>query len=225
MRTTDEAAAAARVSYNLAADRYHELFHDEMLGKPYDRALLDRLARGLPAGARVLDAGCGPCAPAGRHLITGGARIIGVDISDRCVILARGSDLHGMHFAQADLARLPFSDAVFDGILAYYSLIDTPKALLGSLLSEFRRVITPGGMLLVVVKAGLDEGVARELLGIETTIWLARFTAEEITRFLTGAGFELEFLESRAPYESEIDIARIYAVCRRVDDGGVRPEE
>jgi SAM-dependent methyltransferase len=215
MQTTDDAAAAARIAYNLAADRYHERFHDEMCDKPYDRALLDRLAESLAPGALVLDAGCGPCAPAGRHLRQRGARVIGIDISDRCVILAR-EHVRELRFAQADLARLPFSGGVFDGILAYYSLIDTPKALLAVLASELCRVLAPGGRLLVVVKAGLDEGISHDLLGIATNIWFARFTPQEIAQLLTDAGLEVELLESRAPYELEIGIERIYAVGRRV---------
>jgi len=203
--------ARTRKAYNLAAQRYHDLFHNEMSEKEYDRDLLDRFACGLGGESLVCDAGCGPSAQIGRYLFDKGIPVIGVDISDECVRLAR-RHIPGMKFRKADIGRMPFAADVFDGVIAYYSIIDTPKRRVGRIFREFRRVLKPGGRLLVAVKAGVGEGFQPELLGIETPIWFALFTEEEIAGYFAGAGFRLEFLEKRDPYGFEIKVERIFAI-------------
>ena len=203
--------ARTRQAYNLAAQRYHDLFHNEMSEKAYDRDLLDRFARGLGKESLVCDAGCGPSAHIGHYVFDKGIPVVGVDISDQCVELAQRHN-PGMEFARADIGALPFADRTFDGIIAYYSIIDTPKEHVSRIFREFRRVLKPQGRLLTAVKAGDGEGYQPELLGIETPIWFALFTEEEIAGYFAGAGFRLEFLEKRDPYGFEIKVERIFAI-------------
>jgi SAM-dependent methyltransferase len=78
--------------------------------------LVDRL--GLPPGARVLDVGCGP----GRHahaLARLGFEVVGVDISDRFVALAREGVPPGssVRFERADARALVF-DSEFDAVIS-----------------------------------------------------------------------------------------------------------
>ena len=203
-----------RRAYNLAAARYHELFHDEMREKAYDRELLDRFARDLDGDSLVCDAGCGPSGHIGRYVFEKGIPVVGVDISDRCVELARETN-PDMRFERCDLAGMPFPDGTFDGVIAYYSIIDTPKIHVGRLFREFHRVLVPGGVLLVAAKAGTTEGYLTELLGIPTEIYFAFFTRDEIRRYLQEALFEVELLEQRDPYQSEITVERIFAMGRK----------
>lgn len=203
-----------RQAYNLTAQKYHDLFHDEMNQKERDRKLLDDFALRLKKGSRLCDAGCGPSAHIGRYLSDKGLRVIGVDIADRCIELAR---IHnpGMDFQQGDLAQLPFEAASFDGIVSYYSIIHTPKCYMHEIFNEFIRILKPGGIVLIAVKAGRTEGYVTDLLGIETELYFAFFTEEELSQYLERAGFQVEYLEKRRPYDFEIDIERIYAIGRK----------
>jgi SAM-dependent methyltransferase len=75
-------------------------------------------ALGLAPGARVLDVGCGP----GRHshaLATRGFDVVGVDISERFVTLARENAPAGssVAFERADARSLAF-DAEFDAVIS-----------------------------------------------------------------------------------------------------------
>jgi len=211
MEPLEVVSEKTRRAYNRAADRYDELFHDELLRKPYDLMLLDSFARRFDPGARVLDAGCGPCAHAGRMLFDRGFDVVGVDISDRCVELARQRN-PGMTVERADMAALPFDDGWFRGILAYYSIIDTPKRFVPGLFREFRRVLATGGSLLVAVKSGDGEGWQQSLLGIEAEIYVTAFRDSEIRRLLEESAFHVESIETREPYEFEIEARRIYAM-------------
>jgi SAM-dependent methyltransferase len=208
------AHAKARRAYDLAAQTYHDRFHDEMREKAYDRALLDRFAERLPAGALVCDAGCGPSAHIGRYLADKGLKVVGVDISDRCVEMA-GKLNPDMSFKREDMLTMSFDRDIFDGVVSYYSIIHTPKAAAGRFFREFHRVLKPEGRLLVAVKAGSEEGYLPELIGIKAEIYFSLFDEKEIAAYFEKAGFLVEWLERRNPYDFEIKNERIFAVGRK----------
>ena len=148
MDSLEDVNAKTRRAYNLAAERYHELFRNEMNEKDYDRNLLDRFASHFGRDSLVCDAGCGPSGHIGRYLFDKGIPVLGVDIADRCVELARHHN-PAMRFERGDIGELAFEAETFDGIIAYYSIIDTPKSYVGRLFREFHRVLKRGGRLLV----------------------------------------------------------------------------
>jgi SAM-dependent methyltransferase len=200
-----------RQAYNLAAQRYHDLFHDEMNEKEYDRRLLDSFAGRFNKDSLICDAGCGPSGHIGRYVFDKGIQVVGVDISDKCVELARQYNPK-MRFERGDIGNLAFDDSSFDGMISYYSIIDTPKKYVSRIFSEFHRVLKPDGHLLVAVKAGTTEGYIKDLLGLKTEIYFTLFTEKEITSYFEKAGFLLEFIERRNPYDFEISNERIFAI-------------
>jgi len=203
-----------RRAYNLAAQKYHDLFHDEMNEKEYDRHLLDNFARNFDKGSLICDAGCGPSGHIGRYLFDKDIPVLGVDISDRCVELAKNYNPE-MKFMCEDIGKMSSADETFDGIIAYYSIIDTPKNSVHRIFKEFYRVLKQGGLLLMAVKAGDSEGYLNELLGFESKIYFSLFTQDEIRSYFEKEGFSIEFLEQRNPYDFEINAERIFAIGRK----------
>lgn len=203
-----------RLAYNLVADKYHSLFANELSEKEYDRMLLDFFAERLKNGSLICDAGCGPSGHVGRYLANKGLIISGIDLSDRCIELA--SILNpDIHFVREDMAEMSFENESFDAVVSYYSLIHTPKNLVPLVLMEFQRVLKPGGYLLVAVKAGSDESLQNELLGIETEILLSLFSENEIREYLIKSGFDIFFIEKREPYDFEIKYDRVFVIGRK----------
>jgi SAM-dependent methyltransferase len=110
------------------------------------RAELDRLE--LPAGARVLDAGCG----SGRtlqELTAYGAEIHGIELEPEAADVARSRG-HG-EIRIGRLEELPYADGWFDLITCLDVIEHTPDDRVA--LRELRRVSKAGGWLLVTVPA------------------------------------------------------------------------
>jgi len=200
-------------SFNLAAEKYYELFKDEMKQKEYDRVLLDKFASNFDSKSKICDVGCGP-GHITRYLFDKGLNILGVDISERCIQIAQRENPK-MRFQVMDMARLDIADESIDGIVSFYSIIHTPKRLIHILFHEFNRVLKKGGKILVVVKKGNTEGYVDELEGFKTRLYFTNFTEEELKSYLQTCGFELIFLETRQPYDFEIPVERIYAIGKK----------
>jgi ubiquinone/menaquinone biosynthesis C-methylase UbiE len=202
-----------RKSFNLAAEKYYELFKDEMRQKKYDRVLLDEFARNFDSDSIIFDVGCGP-GHITSYLADKGLNILGIDISERCIEIAR-REHPKLRFRVMDMAKLDIADESIDGIVSFYSIIHTPKRFVHRLFHEFSRVLKEGGVILVVVKKGSTEGYVDELLGFKTRLHFTSFTEEEVGNYLRNSGFEAVFLEARQPYDFEIPVERIYAVGRK----------
>ena len=161
------------------------------------------------------DAGCGPSGHIGRYLFDKGIKVVGVDISEKCIELARLNNPE-MKFECADIGNMPFDNNSFDGLISYYSIINTPKIYINRIFTEFSRVLKTDGYLLVAVKAGTSEGYINDLLGIKTKIYSTLFTLNEITSYFKDSGLIIEFIDKRNPYDFEISNERIFAIGRKI---------
>ncbi|HEX3689367.1 MAG TPA: class I SAM-dependent methyltransferase [Solirubrobacteraceae bacterium] len=127
----------------LAVDEHHWWYRGR---RRVIRAELDRLP--LPAGARVLDAGCG----SGRTLVelaSYGGEVSGIELNTDAAELARGRGLGEVKVGR--LEELPWDDAAFDLITCLDVIEHVPDDVVA--LAELRRVARPGGWLLVTVPA------------------------------------------------------------------------
>ncbi|MCA1558667.1 MAG: methyltransferase domain-containing protein, partial [Acidobacteria bacterium] len=77
--------------------------------------------------------------------------VVGVDISDEMIVLARASskEFDNVEFRVASAERLPFDDGYFTHAFSMESLYYYKD--MGAALSEVRRVLTPDGLFVAVV--------------------------------------------------------------------------
>ena len=215
MEELAEANENTKKSYDLVAEKYHELFKDEMKQKEFDRLLLDMFANYFDTESTICDMGCGPSGHIARHLYDKGLNVFGIDISEKCIEIAQRESPE-MKFQTMDMTRLDIVDEAIDGIISFYSIIHTPKQFVEVLFSEFKRVLRKGGKILVVVKKGATEGYVDKLLGYKTRIYSTYFTEEEIKNFLEINGFKIILSKTRQPYAFEIPNERIYAIGEKL---------
>jgi SAM-dependent methyltransferase len=184
-----EYLAATRTAYDTVAADYADLLRDELAGRPVDRAALTAFTELIqaagPAGP-VMEAGCGPGRVTG-HLAELGLRIFGLDLSPGMLAVARRSH-PGLRFAQGDIAALPVADRALAGLVAWYSIIHTPPGRLGLVFSEFRRVLRPGGELLLAFQAGDERLQLSQAYGHAITLDAYRLPPDWIEDQLTAAG-------------------------------------
>jgi ubiquinone/menaquinone biosynthesis C-methylase UbiE len=82
------------------------------------------------------------------HLASVGADVMGIDLVPAFLEHARATHPDGSYL-RASMRRLPVPDAAVGGILAWYSLIHLGPADLDAVLVELRRVLPPGGRIVV----------------------------------------------------------------------------
>jgi SAM-dependent methyltransferase len=140
----DDVKELVRSGYDRAADSY--LVARPMAGA--DVALLDELIDRLPAGGRVLDAGCGAGQPVSQALAAARLAVTGLDLSIRQLQLAR-SQGGLLSVVEGDLAAVPFATATFAGVVSYYTIFHLPRSEHGGVFAELRRVLRIGGYALL----------------------------------------------------------------------------
>ncbi|MCK2218437.1 class I SAM-dependent methyltransferase [Actinomadura sp. ATCC 31491] len=144
-----ETAFSPRLNdYDQIAEGYTAENDTSLVNAYYERPAMLDLA-GDVAGRRVLDAGCGS-GPLFAALRDRGAIVTGIDASAGMLEQARRRLGADADLRVADLgAPLPFPDDAFDDVVA--SLVLHYLKDWGPALAELRRVLRPGGRLLVSV--------------------------------------------------------------------------
>src|SRR5688572_12289244 len=152
-----------QTTYDRVAAEYAIRIYDELAGKPFDRAVLDRFAALAGPLGPVCDLGCGPGQVA-RYLHDHGQQhgieVMGVDLSPAMIAEARRLN-PGLRFEQGTMLALDFEDGQLGGIAAFYSIVNVPREEQPRAFSECWRVLKPGGLLLMAFHLG-DEDVHLE---------------------------------------------------------------
>ena len=207
-------ALNTQTSYDQVAREYAEKFKDEMDSKPFDRDCLDRLVREVGSLGPICDLGCGPGQIA-RYLHRQGAEALGVDLSPR--MIAEAQQLNpDIHFHQGNMLSLPDTDNSWGGIAAFYCIIHIPRKQVVYALREMKRVLKPGGVLLVTFHIGDEVKHVEEWWEKSVSLDFAFYQPAEMEAWLQEAGFELEETLVREPNpDVEVATRRAYVFARK----------
>ncbi|MFE5580092.1 class I SAM-dependent DNA methyltransferase [Kitasatospora sp. NPDC056531] len=201
-----------RGSYDAVAEEYLGRIGGELAYKVVDRALLGVVVEEA-AGGVVADLGCGPGHVAG-WLAEQGAGVVGVDLSPRMVELARREQPKA-EFRTGDLLALPAADGEFAAAVALYSVIHLePEELLPAFV-EVRRVLRPGGVLLVSFHLGDEVRRMEEWWGHEVDVDFHFRGTDVVAARLAEAGFAVEARLEREGLPEEAPTRRGYLLARR----------
>jgi ubiquinone/menaquinone biosynthesis C-methylase UbiE len=187
-----------RYGWDLAAGDYEALWGDQLA--PAQDALLHRAA--LAPGEQVLDVACGTglVTFAAARAVGATGSVLGVDLSERMVEVARhralALGLDQACFARMDAERLELPDASVDVALCALGLMYLPDP--EAALAELRRVLRPGGRLVAAVWgerarcgwAALFEIVDAEVATEVCPLFFRLGQGDALARAAASSGFE-----------------------------------
>jgi SAM-dependent methyltransferase len=180
-------------------------------------------------GMRVLDLACGPGTLSRRlaPLVAPGGEIVGVDLAEGMIKLARAAAIPNATFEVMDIERLSFPNEWFDAAICGHGL--QFAADLDAALREARRVLRPGARLAASTPLGAGQRQGSEawaLLDEVVDRWLPpapQAADQKATRTVVadrivfgqaalGAGFrvaDVEVVEERVVWESADELVSL----------------
>lgn len=214
--TREVSIATTQSSYDKVAVEYAQEFRDELSRKPFDRKMLDWLIEKVDGLGPICDLGCGPGQVAA-HLQERGAEAMGIDLSIEMIRQAQLLNPQ-IRFEQGNILELNnIADSSLGGIAAFYSLLHLPRASVVQGLSEIKRVLRSGGVLLTANHIGADSVHRDEWFGQEVSLDFLFFETAEMKDYVVRAGFTLEEVIERDPYiGSEYPSRRAYIFARKL---------
>lgn len=142
-----EKADKVRRMFSAIADRYdlNNRIHSFGQDQSWRRAAVR--SAGLRGGEAVLDVACGTGDLSRAFADAGAGRVVGLDFTPAMLEIAR-TKRGGIEYVEGDAMALPFGDASFDVVSIAFGIrnVAEPSRALG----EFRRVLRPGGRVVVL---------------------------------------------------------------------------
>lgn len=206
---THDAARLVAEGYDALGARYRE-WAGSIADDPRDR-WLTRLTADLPAGASILDLGCGSGVPTARDL----ARrftVTGIDVSAVQIAAARAS-VPAAEFLVGDMTQADFEPGTFDAVAALYSMIHVRLTDLPGLLGGVHRWLRPGGSFLATFGTTDGEVVEEDWLGVP--MYFSGLAPEGNLALLRGAGFNILDEAVELTPEPEGSVAFHWVLARR----------
>jgi demethylmenaquinone methyltransferase/2-methoxy-6-polyprenyl-1,4-benzoquinol methylase len=215
LRTDLEAAVSERAR----SDRIREMFdriaagydrQNTLFSLDRDRAWRRRAARlaALSPGDVALDlcTGTGKLAAELVPYVRPGGRVIGLDFSPRMLELAR-RHVHGVEFRLGDVMAMPFADGSIDAVTIAFGLRNLVDREGG--LREMRRVLKPGGRLVILEFPTPRRGVA----SLPYRLYLTR-VMPVVAGWLGEDRQAYEYLaETVQAFPSPLELARLLEQC------------
>ena len=146
--------------------------------------LIDR----LPEDAHLLDLGCGAGVPVAQTLAYHFA-VTGVDMSGEQIRRAR-NNVPIARFIHSDIMALEFPPALFDAVVAFYSIFHLPRAEHPELLRRIYTWLKPGGYLLATVTQVAEDAYTEDdFFGV--TMYWSNYGLADYRNLLQTIGFTL----------------------------------
>lgn len=185
-------------AYDAVAVLYAEFVRNALDDVPLDRAILAAFAELVRGTGPVAELGCGPGLVTA-HLRDLGVDVSGVDLSPVMIDMARAT-YPDLRFEVGSMNALDLADDHLRGVVSWYSIIHVPPGEVPAYFAEFRRVLAPGGHLLL----GFFEAEGDPVTPFDHRVTTAyRWPIDDLAKMAVDAGFRETARMLREPREGE----------------------
>jgi uncharacterized protein YceH (UPF0502 family) len=200
-------------SYDAVAAAYSEALLDELIEKPFDIWLLERVA--ALADGPVMDLGCGPGHIAA-FLADQGIEVHGLDASPAMVEQAR-ANFADLDFQVGRFHQLlrPRTAPAWGAIVAWYAFVYLAPSELAPTLRQAAATLRPGGMFALALKLGDGIDHSDELFGVPVDLDLVLHEHDQVLAAVTEAGLVVDEWYVRSPVPTEAQTERLYVLAHR----------
>ncbi len=172
-----------RDGYDRIADNYAKQ-RDQFKNSIY----LEKLADLLKPGATILDIGCGSGLPVDRFLVRKGYEVIGIDLSEKQIELAR-QNVPEASYQVKDMVDLRHGEYQVDAVVSFYAIFHTPREQHRELFARIHSFLSEHGLVLVTMGAGEWEDTEDDFHG--TPMFWSHYGPEKNRQIVEDAGFEV----------------------------------
>jgi ubiquinone/menaquinone biosynthesis C-methylase UbiE len=195
--------------YNKNAKPYSNRISNRFIPK-----LINRFSDLVEKGEKVLDVGCAAGRDS-RHLKNKGFKVVGIDLSDELLNLAREKDKESIYL-RMNATDIDFGGDEFGGIFASAVLLHLPSnRQVEKAIGEFYRVMKPGGVLFISVKAETfgkpKEEMVIEHLSLGKARYMRYFNKNELAVTLVKQGFEVIDIEKIKSRSRNLEWIQVFA--------------
>lgn len=148
---------------------------------------LEKLNSLLSTESTILDIGCGAGVPIDKFFIEKGHNIIGIDISEKQIDLAK-KNLPIGQFSVRDMSDLKEEEFNVDAVVSFYAIFHTPKEEHSIILKKVNSFVKKGGYLLITMGASEWQGT-EDFHGAQ--MFWSHYGPEVNLEIVRKAGFEI----------------------------------
>jgi len=152
---------------------------------------LEKLNSLLKPKSLILDLGCGAGRPVDEFFVKKGHKIIGIDISQKQIDLAR-KNLPNGEFKIEDFSELKKGKYSVDAVVSFYAIFHIKRELHQELFKKINSFLPIGGLILVSMGAEEWEG-KEQFHGVE--MFWSHFGEDKNLEIIKNAGFSILFNE------------------------------
>jgi ubiquinone/menaquinone biosynthesis C-methylase UbiE len=132
-----------------------------------------------------------------------GLDIIGIDISDKMIAVARKLNPF-IQFRVGDVFDLKFKENSIAGVVAPYLIVNFKLNDVAKAFKEIHRVLIKHGQFQLSFHAGNEELEINDFFVEGNTIPYTFFDPDEVAKLLVKSGFRIIEYINRMPYEGEV---------------------
>lgn len=191
-----------RQSYNKAAKDYLKN-RDQFKSNKY----LEKLIKLLKPGNKILDLGCGAGRPIAKFLMDRGFKVIGIDISEKQIKLAK-ENVPQAEFHAKDMDELKKEEYKVDAVVSFYAIFHIPREKHQDLFKKINSFLPKGGLILVTMGSTDWEGTESDFHGAK--MYWSHYDAGKNKEIVKKVGFKilLDKIDRSGGEKHQVIIAR-----------------